>query len=129
MKKVVVTLSLWAVAAFAMAQQNFNMIWCGSKEAGHGETIALSPECLAEAPRFWDPEMGELKAMGFKMAFVEGNVSTVFTSTTGEMTEEIKAAYKTKSSCNVIQFYDVVISTGVDTYVSDKIYQISYKMK
>ncbi len=128
MKKIIFTCALFAIGFLSNAQSQINMIWCGSKEAGNLESIVLTPECLTESPRFWNPEKGELKCLGFKMALVQVEQSQVFTSLNGEFTEGMMASFKSKQAGSYIQFYDVIVQTSEgETMLSDKVYKVKYK--
>jgi hypothetical protein len=129
MKKIFFTCVISALGFFVNAQNQINMIWCGSKEAGNSESIVLTPECMSESPRFWSPEKGELKCLGFKMALVKEDESVVFTSLNGAFTEAMQASFKTKQGGSYIHFYDVIVqSSGGETMLSDKIYKFRYKL-
>ena len=111
------------------AQTQINMIWCGSKEAGNSEAVVLTPECLNDSPRFWSPEKGELKCLGFKMALVHGEESNVFNSMDGNFSEGMLASFKSRTANNQIHFYDVIVQTsGGETMISDKVYKVRYKL-
>jgi hypothetical protein len=128
MKKIIFTCALFAIGFLSNAQSQINMIWCGSKEAGNLESIVLTPECMTESPRFWNPEKGELKCLGFKMALVQVEQSQVFTSLNGEFTEGMMASFKAKQAGSYIQFYDVIVQTSEgETMLSDKVYKVKYK--
>ncbi len=110
------------------AQAQVNMIWCGNKEAGNAEITEINAECLSEGPRFWSPEVGELKCLGFKMSLAEGDVSTLFTSLNGEFTETMRISFKTKTTIQLVQFYDVIVQfPNGDTFLSDKVYKVRNK--
>ena len=128
MKKIIFTCALTAVGFFCNAQSQINMFWCGNKEAGNLEMIVLTPECMTESPRFWNPEKGELKCLGFKMALIQDGQSTVFTSLNGDYTEGMMASFKSKQASSYIHFYDVIVQTSEgETMLSDKVYKVKYK--
>jgi hypothetical protein len=129
MKKFIITSAFLSIGFWMNAQTQINMIWCGIKEAGNSESIVLTPECMSEVPRFWNPEMGEFKCLGFKMALVQNDVSTVFTSFDGELTEGMRASFKSNGTVGFIQFYDVIVmSSSGETILSDKVYKVRYKL-
>jgi hypothetical protein len=129
MKKIIFTGALSVIGFLMNAQSQINMIWCGSKEAGNLESVVLTPECMTESPRFWNPEKGELKCLGFKMALVQEEQSTVFTSMNGEFTEGMMASFKTRQAGSYIHFYDVIVrSSDGETMLSDKVYKVRYKL-
>ena len=129
MKKMMFIAVLSSAALWMSAQNQINMIWCGSKEAGNSESIILGPECVKEAPRFWSPEKGELKCLGFKMAFNRGDESSVFTSYDGSFSEGMQSAFKANTMVNQIHFYDVIVQTpNGETLISDRVYKVRYKL-
>jgi hypothetical protein len=129
MKKMMLIAVLTSAALWMSAQNQINMIWCGNKEAGNSESIILTPECVNEAPRFWSPEKGDLKCLGFKMALVRGDEASVFTSYNGFFSEGMQAAFKAKTASNQIHFYDVIVQTsGGETLLSEKVYKVRYKL-
>lgn len=129
MKKIFFTCAISALGFFVNAQNQINMIWCGSKEAGNSESIVLTPECMSESPRFWNTEHGELKCLGFKMALIQGDVSTVSTSMNGEFTESMQLFFKSQKTGSYIHFYDVIVrSSSGETMLSDKVYKVRYKL-
>jgi hypothetical protein len=63
------------------------------------------------------------------MALVQNDVSTVFTSFNGELTEGMRTSFKSNSTVGFIQFYDVIVmSSSGETILSDKVYKVRYKL-
>lgn len=127
MKKILAFSLFMSLGSLVFSQTNFNMIWCGVKEAGNMESVILTPECMNESPRFWAPELGEFKTLGFKMAIVSKDNKVVFTSLNGEFTEEMSRAFKSKTSGVALEFFDVILSANGENYLSDKVYKVKYK--
>lgn len=128
MKKVLFFVFMFSIGLGVSAQYQINMIWCGSKEAGHSESIKLNPECMNDSPSFWSPEKGDLKCLGFKLAFLQGDESSVFTSYTGSFSDVMQSAFKSKAGASEIHFYDVIIQTPEgETMICDKVYKLRFK--
>ncbi len=63
MKKIILFLFLIGAGLTSISQNQINMIWCGSKEAGKLDAVSLTSECMTVAPQFWIPGKGELKCL------------------------------------------------------------------
>ena len=62
------------------------------------------------------------------MTLVQNDVSTVFTSFNGELTEGMHVSLKSNTPVGFIQFYDVIVlSSSGETILSDKVYKFRNK--
>jgi hypothetical protein len=125
MKKIMLFLFLIGAGLTSISQNQINMIWCGSKEAGKLDAVSLTSECMTVAPQFWIPGKGELKCLGFKMAIGDDKQSIVLVSKNGDFTERMMESFKMNSTASFVHFFDVIVqSPDGSTELSDTVYKI-----